>query len=163
MNFLEQVAAEYYATKGYFVRTNVKANRRKKGGWDNELDVLAYHPQTGELVHLETTWDANNWTERQKRFLSKKFVFTEAEYRDILGARPATIRKRAVVGTSRRPPPDLRWGDSIEVITVPQFIAEVCEEVRSRSPMRDIVPETYPCLRAMQFAEVLSRVVDRRP
>lgn len=42
MNFLEQLAGEWFTYKGYFVRTNIKRNKRSKGGWDNELDVLAY-------------------------------------------------------------------------------------------------------------------------
>ncbi len=85
MNFLESLAAEWYAIQGYFVRTNIKANRRGKGGWDNELDVLAYDPASKKLVHLETSWDALSWEKREEKFLRKKFVYSAAEYAAITG------------------------------------------------------------------------------
>lgn len=150
MNFLEQLAAEWYATQGFFVRTNVKANRRAKGGWGNELDVLAFNPANNELVHLETSWDALTWEERKERFISKKFVFTDTEYKQLVGQQPSAVRKRAVVGTSQSSPEPV-WGAGIEVVTVPSFIAEVCAGLKGKHPMRDIVPETYPRLRAVQF------------
>lgn len=77
---------------GYFVRTNAKANRRLKGGWDNELDVLAFNPGTKELVHLETSWDALTWEGRKDRFLTKKFVFTDQQYATLVGHPPSKIR-----------------------------------------------------------------------
>ncbi len=42
MNFLEQLAAEWFEYTGYFVRANARARKRSAGGWDMELDVLAY-------------------------------------------------------------------------------------------------------------------------
>lgn len=151
MNFLEQLAAEWYATQGYFVRTNAKANRRAQGGWGNELDVLAFKPGTGELVHLETSWDALTWDGRKDRFITKKFVFSLEEYEQLIGLRPSSVRKRAVVGTSVTCP-ETSWAGDIEVVTVPRFVAEICAGLKGRHPLRDIVPETYPRLRAMQFA-----------
>ena len=71
MNFLESLASEWYAIQGYFVRTNIKANRRVNGGWDNEIDVLAYSPSNGKLVHLECSWDALSWEKREERFVTK--------------------------------------------------------------------------------------------
>ena len=75
MNLLESLASEWYAIQGYFVRTNIKANRRSNGGYNNEIDVLAFLPATGKLVHLETSWDALTWEKREQRYLDKKFVF----------------------------------------------------------------------------------------
>lgn len=151
MNFLESLAAEWYAIQGYFVRTNIKANRRGNGGWNNEIDVLAYEPATSKLVHLETSWDAFTWEKREARYLTKKFVFTFDQYAEIIGSTPATIQKRAIIGTSRSQPKAI-WGEDIEVTTVPNFIAEIAAEMKLRHPMRDVIPETYPCLRSFQFA-----------
>lgn len=151
MNFLEQVAAEWYAIQDYFVRTNVKANRRPNGGWNNELDVLAYNPKRKELVHVETSWDAFNWDNRRERFTTKKFVFSYEQYTQLIGDHPKVVLKRAVVGTTRGSAPEPVWNGDIEVITVPNFIQEVSAGIADRNPMKDIIPETYPCLRAMQF------------
>jgi hypothetical protein len=48
MNFLESLAAEWYAIQRYFVRTNIKANSRHTSGYDNEIDVLAFLPSRGQ-------------------------------------------------------------------------------------------------------------------
>ena len=73
MNFLEQLVAEWYEYEGYFVRSNVRARKRAKGGWDAELDVLAYDPSNLTLLHVETSGDAASWAERKLRFRTKKF------------------------------------------------------------------------------------------
>lgn len=151
MNFLESLAAEWYAIQGYFVRTNIKANRRHNGGYNNEVDVLAFLPSAGKLVHLETSWDALTWAEREERYLSKKFVFSSKEYAEIIGATPKCIQKRAIIGTSKTQPKEI-WGVDIEVTTVPNFVAEIAADMKQRHPMRDVIPETYPCLRSIQFA-----------
>jgi hypothetical protein len=41
MNFIESLTAQWYAIQGYFVRTNIKANKRSNGGYVNEIDDLA--------------------------------------------------------------------------------------------------------------------------
>ena len=109
MNFLESLAAEWYAIHGYFVRTNIKANRRHNSSYDNEIDVLAFLPSTGKLVHLETLWDALTWEKREERHLVKKFVFSPEQYAEIVGATPGSIQKRAIIGTSKSQPKDI-WG-----------------------------------------------------
>ncbi len=45
MNFLEQLVAEWYAYKGYFVRTNIKFGKRIRGGYEGEMDVVAFDPK----------------------------------------------------------------------------------------------------------------------
>ena len=152
MNFLEQLIGEWFSYKGYFVRTNIKLNKRLKGGWDNELDVLAYSAKTGELIHAESTWDAASWPKRKERFLRKKFVYTHAEYETLVGVKIARVRKIALVGLGQSTKSDLNWGQSIEVVLIPHFIAEISKELTSKNPLNDIVPEGFPRLRAMQFA-----------
>ena len=151
MNFLESLAAEWYGIQEYFVRTNIKTNRRNNGGYDNEIDVLALHPGSGKLVHLETSWDALTWGQREERYLTKKFVFSYEQYSEIIGTKPVSIQKRAIIGTSKTQPKEI-WGADIEVTTVPNFIAEIAADMKQRHPMRNVVPETYPCLRSFQFA-----------
>lgn len=151
MNFLESLAAEWYAIQRYFVRTNIKANSRHNGGYDNEIDVLAFYPAEGKLVHLETSWDALTWEKREERYVSTKFVFTPEDYQELVGVMPAKIQKRAIIGTSKSQPKKI-WGEDIEVTTVPNFVREIADDMRHRDPMRKVIPETYPCLRSFQFA-----------
>jgi hypothetical protein len=120
------------------------------GGWDAELDILAYDPNSGALLHVETSGDANSWAERKDRFLTKKFMLERREYEEILGCRISNIKKIAVVGYSRSTKIDLDWGKDIEVVLIPELMRQIAEKLRSQKPMQEAVPEGFPILRAVQ-------------
>ncbi|MDH7514089.1 MAG: hypothetical protein QHH14_14170 [Clostridiales bacterium] len=151
MNFLESLVAEWYEFSGYFVRSNPRTRKRPKGGWDVELDVLAFSPSDQRLVHIETSSDANSWQERKDRFLKKKFILSRKEYESLIGSNIKTIEKIAIVGwsTTKR---DLNWGDDIKVVLIPQLLEEITAKLKETSPMKQAVPESFPLLRAMQMA-----------
>jgi hypothetical protein len=71
-NFLEQLVSEWLEYQGYFIRQNVKVGKLPKGGWEGELDIVAFHPVTRHLVHYEPSTDADSWARREERF-EKKF------------------------------------------------------------------------------------------
>jgi hypothetical protein len=52
-NHLEDLAAEWYQFQGFFVRRNVQVGKRLRGGYDCELDVVAFHPAERRLIHIE--------------------------------------------------------------------------------------------------------------
>jgi len=112
MNFLESLAAEWYGYRGYFVRSNVRTEKLPRGGYAAELDVLAYSPTEGELVHVETSSDALVWPEREKR-MKRKFRLPHEAYERIFNVRVGKVRKIAVCGYSYQSN-GLKWGD-IEV------------------------------------------------
>ena len=157
MNFLEQLISEWYGYMGYFVRTNIKMNKRAKGGWDNELDVLAFCVGSGELVHVESTWDAEPWPKRRERFMTKKFVYSQSQYEAIVGVKISRLRKIALVGLGRSTKSDINWGSGVEVVLIPTFIAGISKELARKDPLKDVLPEGYPRLRAMQLALVYGR------
>jgi hypothetical protein len=74
MNHLKELTAEWLNYNRYFVRTAVSVGKRAKGGWDRELDVVAFHPSREHFLHVECSIDAHNWDKREARFL-KKFYF----------------------------------------------------------------------------------------
>jgi hypothetical protein len=43
-NYLEQLLAEWYEFQGYFIRQNVWVGKRPQGGYECELDIVAFHP-----------------------------------------------------------------------------------------------------------------------
>jgi len=61
MNHLEKLTRQYYDWKGYLVKGNVKVGRLDHGGWAGELDIVAYHPLTEHLVHIEPSMDTHSW------------------------------------------------------------------------------------------------------
>jgi len=50
VSHLEQFVAEYLSWKGYLVRQNIKVGPLGHGGWEMELDVVGYYPDTQDLV-----------------------------------------------------------------------------------------------------------------
>jgi hypothetical protein len=120
MNFLESLVAEWYEYSGYFVRSNPRARKRQKGGWDVELDVLAYSPSDQRLIHIETSSDANSWQERKDRFLKKKFILSREEYESLIGSSINKIERIAIVGWSSTKT-DLSWGEDIKVLLIPRL------------------------------------------
>jgi hypothetical protein len=151
MNFLESLVAEWYDYRGYFVRSNSRTRKRQKGGYDVELDVLAFSPSDQRLIHIETSGDANSWQERKERFLKKKFILSREEYESLIGTRVHTIEKIAIVGWNSTKS-DLNWGDDIKVVLIPQLLEEITTKLRETSPLKQAVPESFPLLRAMQMA-----------
>jgi FKBP-type peptidyl-prolyl cis-trans isomerase len=83
-NHLESLVAEWYEFCGYFVRRNVQVGRRSKGGYECELDIVAFHPERRSLVHVEPSLDSDSWAKREARY-KKKF---EAGRRHIPGLFP---------------------------------------------------------------------------
>lgn len=82
MNHLEHLTRQYYDWKGYLFKGNVKVGRLAHGGWAGELDIVAYHPKTKHLIHVEPSIDADTWEKRTQRFEKKflqgrKYIFTD--------------------------------------------------------------------------------------
>jgi len=150
MNFLESLVAEWYEYSGYFVRSNPRTRKRQKGGWDVELDVLAYSPSDQRLIHIETSGDGNSWQERKERFLKKKFILSHKEYELLIGSSVKQIEKIAIVGWSPTRN-DLNWRDDIKVVLIPQLLEKITTKLKETSPLKQAVPESFPLLRAMQM------------
>ena len=150
MNFLEQLAAEWYQFGGCFVRTNVKFGRRSRGGWKGEMDVVAYNPNTKEFLHIETSTDASSKVEREARF-KKKFKNAKEHYREMFPFKGQKLKQIAIVGfTNPRTP--LNFGKRVEIISIPNFIRQITKELREKNPAQDAISETYSLLRAIQYA-----------
>ena len=61
-NFLEQITRKWYEYQGYFVRQNVNVGPRARGGYDCEIDIVAFHPKTKHLVHVVFASNTNHKT-----------------------------------------------------------------------------------------------------
>jgi len=64
MSHLEDPIYEFYEWRGYIVRRNIKVGKLHHGGWAGELDIVAYHPEHRNLVHLEPSIDAESLSKR---------------------------------------------------------------------------------------------------
>ncbi len=150
MNHLENLIRQYYEWQGYIVRGNVKVGKLEHGGWAGELDVVAYHPETKHLLHLEPSLDAHTWAKREVRF-KKKFDFGKQYiWSDVFPwlDKKTPIEQIAILNTSGTG--KLAGG---RVVTVDEFMQEVKTEIAKLGKMaKNAIPEEYDLLRTIQMA-----------
>jgi hypothetical protein len=159
INFLEQLAAEWYEYRGYFVRRNVRVGKLPTGGYECELDVVAFHPQTKHLVHIEPSTDANSWKERERRY-KKKFEAGQKYIPNMFEGfivSPTKVEQIALlVFSSTTSERDLGAGRTVHVRT---FMKEIITHLAATSMFKAQVPEQFPILRTLQFvAEYQNRL-----
>lgn len=152
MTHLEQLIYEYYDWQGCIVKANPKVGRREKGGWEMELDIVAFHPDPKYLLHIEPSLDADTWKKRGERF-RKKFEsgkkYIKSEVFAWLEKDDAPIEQIAILPTKPQEKQDL-GGDRI--MSVEEFVEEVRSEIlRTGKISQNAIPEQYPLLRTVQL------------
>ena len=150
MNHLEQLVSEWYEYQGYFVRKNVLVGKLSKGGWEGELDVVAFHPNKMHLVHIEPSMDANSWANREQRY-KKKFDAGKKYIPEIFSGIeiPAEIEQIALFGLgSRANNPTLGGG---RVMLASDLLLEIVSCLKERRVEKMAVSEQFPLLRTIQF------------
>ena len=148
-NFLEQLVAEWYQYQGYFVRTNIRVGKRDEGGHEGELDVVAFHPELGRLVHVEASMDADSWEQREKRF-KRKFETGEKHIHAVFKglSLPAHPERIAVFGLGSKKHHETVGGG--KVVMLEDLLTEIVAKFKERTCFSDAVPEGFPILRALQ-------------
>jgi hypothetical protein len=157
-NFLEQLVAEWYEYQGYFVRRNVLVGRRPNGGYECELDVVAFHPITQHLVHIEPSMDADSWTVRDERY-HKKFEAGRRYIPELFSgqALPKEIEQIALlVFASTSAHPTIGGG---KVMLVSELLGRIAGGLRDKHLASAAIPEHLTILRTMQFVSEYRSVV----
>ncbi|MFN3918771.1 MAG: hypothetical protein ACK4JF_00595 [Methylohalobius sp.] len=150
MNHLEKLVRQFYQWRGYIVRGNVKVGALSHGGWEGELDVVAYHPQVGHLIHLEPSMDAQPWPWREVRFRKKFELGRRYICQDVFPwLEPTTpLEQVAILVSAARK--ELGGG---RVVSIDEFVATVKDAILKRGPMRKhAIPEEFDLLRTLQLA-----------
>jgi len=152
MNFLEQLVSEWYQYQDYYVRTNVRVGKRKGGGYEGELDVVAFDPRTKNIVHLETAMDGAPW-EMRRRIFGAKFEKGRRFIPDIFPfAAKDSLQQVAVLCWPRKMAKHEPLGPGIKIKLLTELIDEIALAL-SKAPIAiAVVPEGLPLLRAIQFA-----------
>ncbi|MGP6239357.1 MULTISPECIES: hypothetical protein [Cuniculiplasmataceae] len=149
-NHLEELAKEYYEYKGYFVRPNVHVGKREDGGYNGEIDLLAYHPAKRELLHVECSMDSGNKSSEEE-MAEKKFHMDIDDYKRIMPFDFNNIRKIYIIGQTKGQN-EIKMPRDVEHISVGPFIKEVYNDLPA-DIMNEIVPEVYPLLRSIQLVK----------
>lgn len=151
VNFLEQLVAEWYEFRGYFVRRNVRVGPRPAGGHIGELDVVAFHPAKRHLVHVEPSSDADSWDQRETKF-ARKFQAGRKYIPDLfagLDVPPQIEQIALLIFGSSRTRTTVGGG---RLLMINDLMTDIRSNLSSRSVLRAAVPEQYVILRSLQFA-----------
>jgi hypothetical protein len=148
MNHLEQLVAEWYEYNGHFVRRNVKVGPRPTGGYECELDVVAFDPQTRQVVHLEPSSDADSWAKREQRY-SKKFEAGRKYIPELFPDIQGDIRQVAVFLFASKANHTTVAGGEIQLVS--ELITEIKQDLATKSVASKAVPEQFPLLRTIQL------------
>lgn len=149
-NYLEQLVAEWYEFQGYFVRRNILVGKRAKGGYEGELDVVAFNPASAHLVHIEPSMDADSWAKREERY-AKKFELGRAYIPALFEGfkLPKKIEQIALLGFgSKVNHVELAGG---KIMLVPDLLAEIFETLKTQKIASNAISENMPLLRTLQF------------
>lgn len=150
-NHLEALVAEWYEIRGYFVRTNVQVGKRLKGGYECELDIVAFHPKEKSLVQIEPSLDSDSWDKREIRY-RKKFDAGRKYIPDLFPGIPIPQQVDQIAlfvyggGSARK---EVGGG---KVVFIRELMAEVRTHIIGRRISKAAIPEGYPLLRTLQFA-----------
>jgi hypothetical protein len=151
MSHLEQLLAEYHEWLGRVVKCNVKVGKRARGGYEMELDIVAYDPQATRIIHVEPSLDALSWAKREARYAKKFEAGRKYILPELFPWLPAEtpIEQRAVLISAAD---NRRTLAGAQVCSVDELIAEIksavsCKGVASRAA----ISEHYPLLRTIQL------------
>ncbi len=149
-NHLEDLVAEWYEFQGYFVRRNVPVGKRSKGGYECELDVVAFNPATRHLVHLEPSLDADSWRKRAARF-SKKFAAGRKYIPGLFSGfeLPKDIEQVAIFVFASKVAHQTIGGG--KVVLVKELVPRIAQSLAQRRIASSAVPEHLPLMRTLQF------------
>ena len=149
-NHLEELIAEWYEYKGFFVRRNIKVGKRQQGGYECELDIVAFHPELKKIVHIESSLDADSWARREERF-QKKFEAGRRYIPQILKGLdlPNEIEQIAVLSFASKAHRKTLAGGKI--MSVSDLLIEIVKGLAELKVSEQAVPEQFPLLRTIQF------------
>lgn len=149
-NHLEDLVAEWYEFRGYIVRRNVAVGKRPKGGYECELDIVAFHPELRHLVHLEPSLDALPWPKRQQRY-AKKFTAGRRYIPSLFPgfALPQDIEQIAILLFASRATHDTVGGGKL--LLVGELLEDIFRALRGKRVASSAIPEHLPILRSFQF------------
>lgn len=158
-NYLEQLLAEWYEYQGYFLRRNVMVGKRKKGGYECELDIVGLHPVKRHLLHVEPSMDAMTWEKREVRY-RKKYEAGEQYIHHLFegfGNLPKKIDHQAVfVFASNRNHPHI---GGMRVVHLREVLRDIFAELRLKSIFKNTIPEHLAVLRSFQFVAEYRKTV----
>jgi hypothetical protein len=157
-NHLEDLVAEWYQFNGYFVRRNIQVGKRGRGGYECELDIVAFHPEKKHLAQIEPSLDSVSFEKREKKYALKFRAGRQYIPALFSGMQlPVDIEQIALLvyaGKKQR----LIGGGSL--LHISDFMKRIFDVLKDRPISKAAIPEQFPLLRSLQFAACYWRQKD---
>jgi hypothetical protein len=150
MSHLEELVYQYYEWRGYIVRRNIKVGRLRHGGWECELDIVAFRHQDNHLIQLEPSIDAHSWEKREERFKKKFEAGRKYIFKEIFPWLSKNIElEQIAILVSRGRRKNIAGG---KILSIDQFMKDVKNEILKEGYMaQNAIPELYNLLRTIQM------------
>jgi hypothetical protein len=150
MSHLEELIYQYYEWKGYVVRRNTKVGRLRHGGWECELDIVAFNHQDRHLIHLEPSIDAHSWSKREERFKKKFEAGRKYIFKEIFPWLSSDMEIEQIAILISKGTRELI--DGRKIITIDEFMKNVKADILKEGYMaQNAIPELYALLRTIQM------------
>ena len=132
------------------MRRNVHVGKRASGGWECELDVVAFHPSKKHLVHIEPSMDSSSWQNRKERY-EKKFQAGRKHIPKMFAGIdiPKDIEQIALFGLGSKVNNATLSGGTVWLIS--DLLKQIADVLKTRRIEREAVSEQFPLLRTIQF------------
>jgi hypothetical protein len=135
---------------GIFCSPKRARHPRKRGGYETELDVVAFNPGNKSVVHVEASLDCHCWTTRESRF-EKKFSAGRKAIPSLFKGF-STISQIDQIALLVYAPKDCeRQLGGGRVMHVSSLISEILQKLSSKRLSREAVPEQFPLIRTLQY------------
>ena len=150
MNHLEELVSEYYEWNDYFVKKNINVGKRTAGGYEMELDLIAYNPHTNHLIHIETSLDAYSWQTREERYAKKFNIGRKYIFEDVFPWLDRSIEiDELIIGINKTQDGKL---NGINITTVDDYMSKIIKDVKDAGKAsKNAIPQKFPMLRTIQF------------
>lgn len=132
--------------------------KRPKGGYECELDIVAFHPGKKHLVQIEPSMDAASWAERERRY-KKKFEAGRKYIPELFKGLEiaASIEQIALLVFASEQNRETLAGGKLFVAN--ELLADIFSDLKSRSIYSKTTSEQFPIRRALQFVAQYRKVV----
>jgi hypothetical protein len=152
-NHLETLISQYYDWKGWVVRKNVKVGPLDHGGYEGELDVVVYDPESCKVIHYEPSTDATTWAERGKRYKRKFKLGKEYISRDVFPwlKLPGSFELEQIA-VFFQVPEHRRAFEGGRAMSIDELVKMIRDDVEKRGRVgKSAIPEQYDLLRTIQL------------
>jgi hypothetical protein len=155
VEFLEQLAREWYEYQGYFVRQDLWVGLESDGSYECELDVVAFHPVHRHVVQIEPSFDLLPDEQRARHFRIKFDAGKKYLHRMFGPAAGLRVEQIALIASLEHADHGTIGGG--RVLLLGELLAQILGRFADLDPMSAPVPDQWPLIRTLQLASRCGR------